>query len=171
MIFKHQKNDIIFNAIGQRKKRNAEFSLKLTSMIDMFTILLVFLLKSYSAEGQIMSVAPDLQLPMSTAQKPPQTTSIIAITHDVILIDGTAVAKINDVMKSKNLLIPELLKELRTKRVLSERVGAISADMGFTGKISIQADKELPYLIIKKIMVTCGKVGFNDIMLAVTKPE
>jgi len=68
-------------------------------------------------------------------------------------------------------LIPELLKELRTKRVLSERVGAISADMGFTGKISIQADKELPYLIIKKIMVTCGKVGFNDIMLAVTKPE
>ncbi|RME30007.1 hypothetical protein D6792_02320 [Candidatus Parcubacteria bacterium] len=141
-------------------------------MIDMFTILLVFLLKSYSAEGQIMSVAPDLRLPNSTAQKSPETTSIIAVTNEMILLDGNPIARVDEVMKdTKQILIPALLKDLATKRKISEKIGEIHSDIGFTGKISIQADKELPYLIIKKIMFTCGRVGFNDIMLAVNKPE
>jgi len=147
------------------------FALKLTSMIDMFTILLVFLLKSYSAEGQIMSVSPDLKLPNSTAQKAPVTTSIIAVTEEMILLDGQPIAKVADVMRSNQLLIPALLNDLKTKRHISEKIGEIHTDIGFTGKISIQADKELPYLIIKKIMFTCGRVGFNDIMLAVNKPD
>ena len=140
-------------------------------MIDMFTILLVFLLKSYSAEGQIMSVSPDLKLPESTAQKAPQTTSIIAVTQNLVLLDGHQIATVEQIMNSNSNLIPPLLNELQKKRNLSEKVGEISADIGFTGKISIQADKELPYLIIKKIMFTCGRVGYNDIMFAVTKPD
>ena len=165
-------NDFTFHVVGaHRKKKETAFTLKLTSMIDMFTILLVFLLKSYSAEGQIMSVAPDLRLPNSTAQKSPETTSIIAITNDLILLDGNPIAKVDEVMKSRGLLIPGLLKDLATKRKISEKIGEIHSDIGFTGKISIQADKELPYAIIKKIMFTCGRVGFNDIMLAVNKQE
>ncbi len=165
-------NDFTFHVVsGRRKKRQTTFALKLTSMIDMFTILLVFLLKSYSAEGQIMSVAPDLKLPNSTAQKTPETTSIIAVTNEHLLLDGHVIANITDVMKTNQLIIPALLKELQTKRHISERLGQYNTDIGFTGKISIQADKELPYLIIKKIMFTCGRVGFNDIMLAVNKPD
>ena len=164
--------DYTFHVVSShRKKRQTTFTLRLTSMIDMFTILLVFLLKSYSAEGQIMSVAPDLRLPNSTAQKPPVTTSIIAVTHEMIMLDGNPIAKVGEVMRSNQLLIPELLKDLATKRKISEKIGEIHSDIGFTGKISIQADKELPYLIIKKIMFTCGRAGFNDIMLAVNKPE
>lgn len=156
---------------GHRAKRNTQVALKLTSMIDMFTILLVFLLKSYSAEGQIMSVSPDLQLPESTAQKAPKTTSIIAITNDLILLDGKQIGTISNVMSNNKLLIPELLNELNRLRQLSERVGEIHSEMGFTGAISIQGDRQLPYLVIKKIMFTCGQVGFNDMMLAVTKLE
>jgi biopolymer transport protein ExbD len=157
--------------VGQRAKRNTQIALKLTSMIDMFTILLVFLLKSYSAEGQIMSVAPDLQLPESTAQKAPQTTSIIAITNDLILLDGKQIGTVSQVMSNNKFLIPELQNELNKLRQLSERVGEIQSAMGFTGRISIQGDRELPYLVIKKIMFTCGQMGYNDMMLAVTKLE
>lgn len=156
---------------GKRKKRSTQFSLKLTSMIDMFTILLVFLLKSYSAEGQNMSVAPDLRLPESSAQKAPQSASTIAITNDFILLDGKRIVTISQVMNNNKLLIPELMNELKRLRVLSEKVGEINTNMGFTGKISIQGDRDLPYLIIKKIMFTCGQVGYNDMMLAVSKPD
>jgi len=155
----------------KRTKRSSEVTLKLTSMIDMFTILLVFLLKSYSAEGQIMSVAPDLRLPESTAQKPPQTTSIIAVTNEWLLLDGKQVTTVSQVLNNNNLLIPELLNELNNLKQLSIKVGEIQADMGFTGKISIQGDRELPYLIIKKIMFTCGQIGYNDMLLAVNKPD
>lgn len=153
------------------RKKTTNFALKLTSMIDMFTILLVFLLKNFSAEGQIMSVAPDLRLPESTAQKPPETASIIAVTNDFVLLDGKRIARINEVVNSDKLLIPELMTELEKKRRLSEKVGEIHSQMGFTGKISIQGDRELPYLVIKKIMFTCGQVGFNEMMLAVSKPD
>lgn len=168
-----QSNDFTFHvADSRRNKRTAQITLKLTSMIDMFTILLVFLLKSYSAEGEIMSVSPDLKLPESTAQKSPHTASIIAITKDLILMDGHEVAKVSEAIKSRQNLIPQLLTDLKRKRHISERVGALStADIGFKGKISIQGDRELPYLVIKKIMFTCGQAGFNDIMLAVTKPD
>ena len=168
-----ESNDYTFHVADvRRSKKPTQVSLKLTSMIDLFTILLVFLLKSYSAEGQIMSVAPDLKLPESTAQKAPHTASIIAITHDLILLDGHEVAKVRDIMRSNQNLIPQLRNELKRKRQLSEKVSALStSSVGFTGKISIQGDRELPYLVIKKIMYTCGKVGYNDIMLAVTKPD
>ena len=160
-----------FRPVKPRGRRTTQVALKLTSMIDMFTILLVFLLKSYSAEGQIMSVSPDLRLPESTAQKAPQTTSIIAITNDLILLDGKQVTEVSRIIRSRTLEIPELRRALLQLRQLSEKVGEIHADMGFTGKISIQGDRELPYLVIKKIMFTCGKVGFNDMLLAVTKPD
>lgn len=118
-----------------------------------------------------MSVAPDLKLPESTAQKAPQTTSIVAITEEAILLDGKKLTTVDRVMSNKELIIPELLNELQRLKSLSERVGELSSDMGFTGKISIQGDRELPYLIIKKIMFTCGKVGYNDMLLAVNKPD
>ncbi len=156
---------------SKRKKKATHFELKLTSMIDMFTILLVFLLKNYSAEGQIMSVSPDLRLPESTAQKAPQTTSIIAVTQNNLLLDGHKVTTVDQIMNSSSNLIPPLLNELQIKRNISERVGELSSNISFTGKISIQADKELPYLIIKKIMFTCGRVGYNEIMFAVSKPD
>jgi len=166
-----QINDFTFHPLNGKRKRSTQVALKLTSMIDMFTILLVFLLKSYSAEGQIMSVSPDLRLPESTAQKAPQTTSIIAITNDLIMLDGKQVASVSQVIRSNTLEIPELKSALAQLRQLSEKIGEIHTDMGFTGKISIQGDRELPYLVIKKIMFTCGKIGYNDMLLAVTKPD
>lgn len=155
----------------KRRNRSTDVGLKLTSMIDMFTILLVFLLKNYSAEGHIMSVAPDLRLPESTAQKSPQVTSIIAISQEWILLDGKKVAAVAQVMNNNTLMIPELLHELTRLRGMSERMGQLNTNMGFTGNISLQGDKELPYQIIKKVMFTCGQIGYNDIVLNVTRPD
>ena len=140
-------------------------------MIDMFTILLVFLLKSFSAEGQIMSVAPDLRLPESTAQKPPESASIIIITNEWILLDGRQIAQVKNVLAQRTLVIKPLSNELKNLRALSEKVAELHTDMGFKGKISIQGDKEIPYQLLKKVMFTCGQLGYNDIMLAVNQPD
>lgn len=154
-----------------RRNRSIDVGLKLTSMIDMFTILLVFLLKNYSAEGQIMSVAPDLRLPESTAQKGPKVTSIIAVSQQWILLDGKKIVPVAQVLNDNTLMIPELLNELTRLRGMSERMGKLNTNMGFTGNISLQGDKELPYQIIKKVMFTCGQIGYNDIILNVTRPD
>ncbi len=154
-----------------RRRRNAQVSLKLTSMIDMFTILLVFLLKSFSAEGQIVTVSSDLRLPESTATKLPVPASTIAITNEWLLVDGKQVTALATINSAGQLLIPELANELKKLRMVSETVGTMSTDMGFTGKISIQGDRDIPYIILKKVMYTCGQFGYNDILLTVMRME
>ena len=92
-------------ATGNKRTKRGVFALKLTSMIDMFTILLVFLLKSYSAEGQIVTLSKDLVLPESTSEKAPKVTSVISITNEWILVDGRPIDKIETVLFQEELLI------------------------------------------------------------------
>lgn len=155
-----------------RMKKTASASVKLTSLLDMMTILLVFLLKNFSAEGQIMIATRDLRLPESTAQKQPRVSSVVAITQDFILLDGKPLAKIPEVVADKNLIILPLFEELKQLRALTEGIAELSADIkGFTGDISIQGDKEIPFELLKRIMFTCGQTGFTNMMLVVNKYE
>ena len=86
----------------KRKSRHAKkstFALKLTPLIDMMTILLVFLLKSYSAEGQIVTVTQDLRLPESTADTRPRVTSVVAVTSEWILLDGRPISRVRRILE------------------------------------------------------------------------
>ena len=105
--------------VSRKHKRVPEqANLKLTSMIDMFIILLVFLLKSFSASGDIMTVSPDLKLPDSTAEKEPIAASVIEITQEWVLLDGKKVASISEVYSRKDLAIRHhLLSRLRLRLI------------------------------------------------------
>jgi biopolymer transport protein TolR len=156
----------------RRPKRHVrEGVLNLTSMIDMFTILIVFLLKSYSTEGMMLTVAPDLKLPASTSVNPPRSGSVVAVTNQWILLDGKQIAKVDDIAASGELVIPKLANELKHIRTISDRVGEISSNWGFKGTIAIEGDRDIPYLVLKKVLYTCGQIGYNDMMLAVYKME
>ncbi len=158
-------------ATGTKRTKRGTFNLKLTSMIDMFTILLVFLLKSYSAEGQIMTVTKDLKLPESTSQMQPKVTSVIAITQEWILVDGRPIEKLENIMNDELLVINPLKDELTKLRTISEGIGSISDQGGFTGNITIQGDRDLTFELVKRIMLTCGSVGYNNMLLAVNQIE
>lgn len=152
-------------------RRKVDVKLRLTSMIDMFTILLVFLLKSFSAEGQIVTISKDLRLPESTAKKPPVSSPIIITTQQWLLLDDERIAGISDIVRGQNLEIPRLRARLAEKRQLAENLGAMDASLGFRGNVTIQGDKEIPFKILKKIMYTCGQEGYNNILLAVNKQD
>lgn len=153
------------------RTRTPQVQLRLTSMIDMFTILLVFLLKSYSAEGQIITISNDLRLPDSTAKKPPIASPIVIVTQDRVLLDDEQVGSLQQIFGNDELEIPELSRALASHRQIAERLGAVDASLGFKGEITVQGDKEIPFRILKKIMFTCGKAGYNNIYLAVNKQE
>ena len=153
------------------RRGGSDFRLRLTSMIDMFTILLVFLLKSYSAEGQIVTLSKDLRLPDSTAEKPPISTPVIMVTQDWLLLDDEQLVRVTNIVKDKTLDIVPLRAKLTDKRTIAEKLGAMDASLGFKGNITIQGDREIPFRILKKIMFTCGQVGYNNILLAVNKQE
>lgn len=134
--------------------------LNLTSMIDVFTILLLFLLKSYSDVG--INVSPDLKLPTAAISKQPLPTVRVAITKNEILVDQQQVVALNQIDDA--FLISPLLQTLDMKR---EDILAEHLDGGFEGKITIEADKKTPYQFLKRVIYTCGQAQFTELALVV----
>lgn len=158
--------------LNWRRKPPASFQLKLTSLIDMFTIILVFLLKNFSTEGEIMAMAEDLMLPESTSKNKPTAASLIAINHNWVMLDGEQILLTTDVLSiPPGQAISALADALVTRRTIAEGLGQVAEEMDFSGRINIQADKNIPYLVVKKVIETCGKNGYNEIMLAVSETD
>lgn len=155
--------------IPRGRNKSGHFALRLTSMLDMFTILIVFLLSNFSAEGQIITTPKDLQLPQSTAQKPPRAAPIIMLTRDALILDDKILQRVGDIEASAELMIAPLYQELQQNRAYAEELGQLDPKLGFRGNVTIQADRGLPFGLLKKVMFTCGQAGYNDMYFAVTR--
>lgn len=146
------------------KKRSAQ--LNMISLMDIFTILVFFLLVS-SSSGEVLPSTKSIKLPESIAEKIPKETLIIVVNDKDILVQGRKVASITEVLSTKGLIISALKKELE---LLSQRrVRRKATDKPFNGEVTIMGDKEIPYKLLKKIMVTCTKASYGNISLAVVK--
>jgi biopolymer transport protein TolR len=138
------------------------FRPQLTSLVDVMAIILVFLIKSFSIEGNIVTPSSDLELPLSTSNKKPTPQWSIEIARDAIMSEGTFVASTGAYAKQDSLLIPELYKWLENKR--RQRSDT-------TSQALIQCDKEVSYAIVKKVMYTCSKAKFIDFSVLVIQEE
>lgn len=155
-----------FKKVG-RSNKGLNLSLRLTSMMDMFTILLVFLLKSFSSEGQFVTVSPELTLPKSISTIKPKPAPIISVTKEWIMLDDKPLVKIDDLDLGASLQIPELQAALLDQKSIAEALGKQDERFGFHGKVVIMSDRDMTFAIIKRVMATCGVTGYNNMELLV----
>ncbi|MDD5674224.1 MAG: biopolymer transporter ExbD [Chitinivibrionales bacterium] len=158
----------------RKSRSNGKFKAirpQLTSVIDMMTVLLCYLLQSFSSEGEIVTVSKNLDLPQSTAQKTPQLTTVVTVNNDVILAEGQALARVDEVLATDDLVIPQLNDWLQVRRQTTEKLAKYSTSLKFKGDVMIVGDKRIRFRLLKKIMYTCGQQGFNNFSLAVLKKE
>ena len=139
-------------------------ALNLVSLMDIFTILVFFLLVN-SSEVETLPNAKDLQLPESIAEKKAKETVVILITEENILVQGTVIAKVADVMATKGNDIPALRQALKSQ---NDRVLRREAQDDIAGReITIMGDRDIPYRLLKKVMATCTESDYGQISLAV----
>ena len=139
-------------------------ALNLVSLMDIFTILVFFLLVN-SSEVETLPNAKDLQLPESIAEKKAKETVVILITEENILVQGTVIAKVADVMAVKGNDIPALHQALKSQ---NDRVLRREAQDDIAGReITIMGDRDIPYRLLKKVMATCTESDYGQISLAV----
>ncbi len=141
-------------------------SLNLVSLMDIFTILVFFLLVN-SAQVEVLPNAKDLQLPDSIAEQKARENVVIMVTGDEILVQGSAVASVADAVTQKSLIITGLKEALQsqTDRVLRREAVADIADR----EVTIMGDKQLPYSLLKRVMATCTAADYGQISLAVMR--
>ena len=157
--------------MAKRKiKRQDEAGLIITSLIDVFVIVLVFLMRTISAEGNLMTSADNLVLPMSQRSKSPTEVSLTIIgDQKSITVDDAVLANTEAVRKQDSLIVAPVLVVLTQKREEERKAELLGIIKEATGKVVVQFDKNTPYDIVTKVMATCGYAGYNNIKFAVTK--
>jgi biopolymer transport protein ExbD len=147
----------------QRRGKN-QGKLNLVSLMDIFTILVFFLMVNSSSDVQVLNQNNEVELPVSNADQMPKDALALAVTGQDILVGGRAIVKVAQLKEFEGDIEPLLKAELDYQASRS------SAQVAPEGRpITIVADKELPYELLKKIMTTCVGSGYASISLAVNK--
>lgn len=149
-----------------RMRRGA--GLNLVSLMDIFTILVFFLLVN-SAEVQTLETPKDIDLPESIAENKPRETVVVHISQDQVLVQGTPVATLAEVEALEGNIIEPLKAALQRQsdRVLRDAAAADAASR----EVTILGDRELPYRVLKKIMATCTEADYGKLSLAVIQKQ
>jgi len=149
----------------QRHKRHkAGGALNLVSLMDIFTILVFFLLVN-SSDVEVLPNAKDIQLPESIAEEKAKESVVILIGEENIIVQGTPIVKVSDVMRRRGNDIPELRQALLSQ---NDRVLRKEAQDDIAGReVTIMGDRDIPYRLLKKVMATCTDSEYGQISLAV----
>jgi biopolymer transport protein ExbD len=152
-----------------RKRENSIVKLNITSMIDMFTLMVVFLLQNFSAQGQLVTPAQGLRLPKSSVEKLAKEALSVKISQKNIMVEDAVVVgpeAYQALLGQKDFMIDPLYKSL-SKYADEAKKSAEMFKSEFSGKISIQGDVEIPYNVLTRVMYTCGQSGYPNMNLVV----
>lgn len=146
----------------QFKKLHARSGLNLVSLMDIFTILVFFLLVSSSNVQQLPN-SKKISLPTSVAEKAPKETIIIVVTKKDILVQGVIVASLDEIGLSDKPVINNLAKELAFHSSKGSYTGVSSK----TGRsVTIMGDENISYQVLRKILATCRNANYTQIAFA-----
>jgi biopolymer transport protein ExbD len=171
-------------------KRELVAMLSLTAMVDMFTVLVIFLLQSYSSTGEVIFLPKDVQLPKAEKIKDLKPAVVVTISNKEVLIDKNPVIAFEVVKAQTEWMIQPLFEQVQ--KALAEAKAKYDAKLGTQvrgvvqaakggkpkevdedvtpwNKITVQADKGMDFLTVKKVMYTVTEAGAGEINFAVMK--
>ncbi len=140
--------------------------MNLTSLMDVFTILVFFLLVN-SGSVEVMEAPKTVVLPESNVEAKPRETVVIFISPEEVLVQGRAVVLVEDVLAADALTILPVSERL--KEISGSALGPSTAAVAESQEVTILADKTVPFDVIRKIMSTCTEGGYENVSLAVVQ--
>lgn len=156
-----------------RRKKNQVFDIDITSLLDILTIILVFLLQSYNSSGVIINVPKGIELPRSASESLNNFGVNIQVSATQIWVDDTEV--VNSELAEKRMVIDEgdrrivpLYNELiKIKETIKQSEKLSPQAAKFSGVANLVLDKSLKYSYLKKVMYTCAQAGFKEFKFVV----
>jgi biopolymer transport protein ExbD len=170
-------------------KRRLMAELSLTAMVDMFTVLVIFLLQNYNITGAIIEIPSEVVLPPASQIKELKPSHVVILTPKSIIFNNKKIASTEEIRETEKWMIPKLFDtvktaidkkkiELQKKGVLeatkeeleAEKTGeAISRQRNIFRKVTVEADKNVDFLTVKKVMYTITEAGGAEINFAVVR--
>ena len=174
-----------------KKRRGKAFhpgtirELNLVAMMDMLTVIVVFLLKSYSVSAMSIPVGEQISFPKSSSEAVPQEAIKLTVTKigldsaGVIAVDEAniveltkeKVSSLEKMAKARQFLIPELREALLQKAAGIKEIAKLNESQKFEGKILVLADKETPYWLVTQVLFTAASAEFDQYSLVALRED
>jgi len=162
----------------KRKEREAASEIKelnITAMMDMMTIILVFLLKSYSASAVAMTSSEDIRPPVSSTKQTPKDTVAVTVTPKHILVGDKTVVTLQNGQVPKDLLQGRLVapldaqlkKEVEKLKFIADR----NPNAPFSHELSVIGDRKIPYDLLLTVLYTAGQNELENYRFVVIQKE
>lgn len=149
---------------GKKVQLNSE--LLMTPLIDMFVILVVFLIMNFSATGELIQFSKDIRLPKAETVSELERAPIIQISANTVAIEGVKVGESEEILKDPDLRIPGLTDKLQEMRKVDEMM---HPGQPFRGEIIINADKDVDFKLVRKVMFAASDAGYTKFNYAVLR--
>jgi len=147
------------------RNRLAMTKMNLTSLMDVFTILVFFLLVN-SGQSEVLDSPKQVVLPESVVESKPRETVVIFISPEEVIVQGEAMISTAEIFETAGSIAPIVAKLTDIRNSI---IGPSTQVVAASQEVTILADKSIPFDVIKKVMSTCTSEGFTKISLAVTQ--
>jgi biopolymer transport protein ExbD len=150
-----------------RRNRRAVPRLNLTSLMDVFTVLVFFLIFNSSATVETLQQPKQITLPESVVEAKPRETVVVFVGTDEVLVQGVPVARVADIRATGAVEIEPISARLAE---LSESVIGLSTQaVAESQEVTVLADRSVPFSVVKKVMASCTAEGYTRVSLAVVQ--
>ena len=150
--------------MGRNRTKIAKMNL--TSLMDVFTILVFFLLVN-SGSVEVLDTPKEVSLPESRVETKPRETVVIFISPTEVLVQGQLVALVEDILANKTNVLGPIANRLAELK--DNVIGVNTKAVATSQEVTILADRSVPFTVVKTIMSTCTGEGFENVSLAVTQ--
>jgi biopolymer transport protein ExbD len=149
--------------MGRNRKKRLP-GLNLTSLMDVFTILVFFLLVN-SSSSEVLAPPKNITLPDSVVETKPKETVVILVSEETVMVQGEVVVTVEDVANSKQDAIIEISNKLES--VKQNVIGVSTKTVAKSREVTILSHKKVPFKVLRKVMSSCTFAGYENISLAV----
>ena len=161
------KSRVLGGKMGHgRKGLNAE--LNVVPMVDMMTMLVIFLLQQFSATGEVLYMQKDIKLPDAQHGQAIEVAPVIAVNGDSVVVTGQKVADVRQLEADQFLSIQPLEERLRDEKKRWDFIHQNDPDRekNWKGDVNIQADIKVPFRILKRVMFSAAQAGYYNVNFA-----
>ncbi|MGD8575449.1 MAG: biopolymer transporter ExbD [Thiohalophilus sp.] len=149
--------------MARRRKRSMP-GLNLVSLMDVFTILVFFLLVN-SSTSEVLDTPKEITLPDSIVESKPRESVVVLVSTEAILVQGEPVVTLQDALNDKSSVISPLKASLQRNK--GKKIGIKTGEDSKGDEVTILAHKTVPFKLLKKVMSSCTSAGYSTISLAV----
>lgn len=153
--------------VRRTRNKRAMPKLNLTSLMDVFTVLVFFLIFNSSATVETLQQPKQIKLPESMVDQKPRETVVIYVGKEDVLMQGVLVARVSEIEAAGDVEIGPI--SVRLAELSESVIGLSTQAIAESQEVTVLADKSVPFHVLKKIMATCTAQGYTRVSLAVVQ--